>query len=55
MHCWNLLNRAGNCFDSLPIIQERKGLITGKIRYVGRLKTFSFKSKKWVHDSFYKP
>ena len=44
MYCWNLLNRAGYCSDSLPIIQERKGLTTGEIRYVGRFKTFSFQS-----------
>lgn len=48
-----IISSLGYCKENLPLIQVRKGLLEGDIRYIFRFRTFTYSSFNWIHDEFY--
>lgn len=46
------LSKFGYCSDTTPKITTRLGT-GGKLRYVSRLKTYTYSSFNWIHTAFY--
>lgn len=53
MWYYKKIRNLGYCSDKLPSKELRIGP-KGKIRYFYRVRTFSYPTFNWIHDSFYK-
>lgn len=49
----NYLSELGYCTTTIPLTTTRIGK-GGKLRYVSRFRTYTYKSFNWIHSAFYK-
>ncbi len=53
LHLHHIISSLGYCKPEIPKIHTRKGAKEGTIRYIYRLRSYTFSSFNWIHSSFY--